>query len=336
MTSIPNPSRAILVPLGKKAVFRARPLCKDIKNGEWVNITLPQNGSAGTGAIDVSCIWHNRQYVECSWRRGENASRDTIYNLTYWHHGMTEEKECTNYTTEGDTFRCSFHFAKILSEPFSVSIHGNSKDIRTVCLVTEIGLVPEIPVKPHPPSIINIRKSSDGVFLNWTSPMNWNSVCYEVEINSSNTKKMTVEGKTTAAIPLSSNERHTFRVRAIQDSLNNHCKNYKGMWSEWSNQEEWDERDNTFKFLLLILIPLCVTILTIILLVYLKRIKLLMLPTIPDPGKFLKGMFEDQSEDLHAKEMFEEPNMDLCKQPAELPVKEEPTHLLIITNRKEN
>ncbi|KAH0630789.1 hypothetical protein JD844_004006 [Phrynosoma platyrhinos] len=276
------------------------------------------------------------QYVECSWRRGENASRETLYNLTYWYHKMGEEQECTNYTKEGDTFRCSFHFTENLVEPFSISIHGNSKDVQTMCLVMKDGLELGIPIKLHPPSIVNIRKSSDGVSLNWTSPRKWNGLCYEVEINNTETKKMIFVDKTTVTIPLKSNERYTFRVRAIRSKLNSHCTDNWGLWSDWSNQKEWDDRDNMFKFLLLILIPLCVTILTIILLVYLKRIKLLILPTIPEPGKFLKGMFEDQSEDLHLKGMFEEPNVDLYKQPAELPVKEETTDLLIITNRKEN
>lgn len=41
-------------------------------------------GILGTAAVDLGCVWHNLEYMACTWRRGENASSDTNYTLFYW------------------------------------------------------------------------------------------------------------------------------------------------------------------------------------------------------------------------------------------------------------
>ncbi|XP_062819836.1 interleukin-13 receptor subunit alpha-1 isoform X1 [Anolis carolinensis] len=332
-----TPSRTVLVPLGNqnRLIFKARATCNNNNTfaGEWFELPIRQNGTAGTGARNISCIWRYKESIQCSWRRGENASPHTLYNLSYW--WSPELRSCTNYTKEGDVFRCTFHFDAVLVESFAISIRGNSDEVQTVCLVTKYSIEEKIPIKLHTPKIVDIKESSDGVYLTWTQPKLFTGICYQVEVNNTKTKIRVFEDHTNVSIPLALKGYHTFRVRSAADSSGSQCQETRGNWSDWSEPVDWGKPEN-MNYLLLLLIPLCVAILTVILLLYLKKIKLLILPTIPDPGKFLKNMFEEQSEDLPSKGMFQELNQDLYKQPLQLRVKEEPTDLLIVTSGSED
>ncbi|XP_062998079.1 interleukin-13 receptor subunit alpha-1-like isoform X2 [Elgaria multicarinata webbii] len=280
-----------------KIVFGVRTSCSEkLKGGEkWINISLPQNGTAGTGAINFNCIWHNWQHVVCSWQRGKNAADNTFYNMSYWYDGLKEEKPCTNYTRERDSFRCAFNLDSKLSVSLSIYIQGNSRDIQPVCIVNKSSK-DGLPIKLDPPSIVNITKTSDGVFLKWTLST-FAGVCYEVEINKNISNKEQYKDMNNTTLSLKPNAYHTFRVRSI---LNKGCTEKQNLWSDWSNEME-------------------LAILTLIFVVCLKRIKLRILPTIPEPGKFLKRMFEEQSEDL-------------SKPSTEEPMKDEQTDVLIFLN----
>uniref|UniRef100_A0A8D0BVC5 Fibronectin type-III domain-containing protein n=1 Tax=Salvator merianae TaxID=96440 RepID=A0A8D0BVC5_SALMN len=313
-----TPSRSQVVPLGQEVVFGVKNLChgSNASLGQWVTIPLQQSGKAGTGAVNLNCTWHNKEYVVCSWQRGGNASTDTVYNLTY-RYNKEKEKLCTNYTKEGDIFHCTFDL-KVFWINITVSVQGSSRDVRPVCLSNKFGK-PSFLAKLNPPSNIRVIKSEAGAILKW-SPPNFGGICYEIEITNHETNKIEYQWKWEAngsiELRLRPNVHHSFRMRALSDIQGNgNCTSDHSVWSDWSEKVELSESDKTF-IILYISILLFVVCLTIILVVYLKRIKLAFLPTIPNPEKFLKHMLEDQSEDLQKHPTTEEP------------VKEEQTHLL--------
>uniref|UniRef100_A0ACB8FX99 Uncharacterized protein n=1 Tax=Sphaerodactylus townsendi TaxID=933632 RepID=A0ACB8FX99_9SAUR len=86
-----NPSWTTEISLGEKIDFGVQTACdKDCQVPPWNdNETFPvvQNGIAGTGARNLTCIWWNRKYMECSWLSGENASPDSPYTMFYKHGG---------------------------------------------------------------------------------------------------------------------------------------------------------------------------------------------------------------------------------------------------------
>ncbi|XP_033025716.1 interleukin-13 receptor subunit alpha-1-like [Lacerta agilis] len=294
-----NHSRTVQVPLGKEVVFGVRTECQQEQSqkGEWLNISLPQKGVPGTGAVNVSCVWYIERYLECSWLRGENASRDTNYSLTLWIPGLRREQPCTNYTKQGGAFRCAFDLKYTWME-FSISIRGNSKDIQPVCILSEMSGERGFPVRLNAPSIVNTAKNSGGVFLNWTKPSLWSGMIYEVEINNSESEIQQTPN-TNISISLKPKARHTFRVRAKFD-----------IWtSDWSEAEDWDQRDHTL-CIPYILAPLCVAVLTVVFLIYRKRIKETILPTIPEPRNLLEQMLDGESKDYSkAKSVPEDPRL---------------------------
>ncbi|KAJ6653774.1 hypothetical protein lerEdw1_008703, partial [Lerista edwardsae] len=309
------PPRIVPVDLRKDVVFGVRAECKTKENekfhGAWFKVSLPQQGIPGTGAVNIRCVWYNEEYITCSWESGEKAALSS-YNLFYGYVDEPEFHMCTNSSREGNDFRCTFSYDKPQGTSIlRVLIQGDSEDVPPVCVDGD-----GFPGKLHPPSIVSVSKDSNGVFLKWTKPADRDNLLYQVEIRDvaagSVKREPSAVDQLSRSIGLKPNARYTFRVRVKPRENTN-----DDGWSNWSKEAVWDDRKNTFNILLYIFIPLCVAILTIILLVYLKRIKLIMLPKIPDPGKVLKKMLEEQSEDFQ-------------KQPTYDPAKDEQIHSLTL------
>uniref|UniRef100_A0A8D2PBB3 Interleukin 13 receptor subunit alpha 1 n=1 Tax=Zosterops lateralis melanops TaxID=1220523 RepID=A0A8D2PBB3_ZOSLA len=82
-----NRFRVTDVHLNEEMHLRVRSECKNDSTSEpssWVETSLLPKGIPGTAAVDLSCVWHNLEYMACTWRPGKNASSDTNYTLFYW------------------------------------------------------------------------------------------------------------------------------------------------------------------------------------------------------------------------------------------------------------
>ncbi|NXW37568.1 I13R1 protein, partial [Phaetusa simplex] len=268
-----------------------------------------------TAAVGLSCVWHNLEYMDCSWRPGENAGSNTSYTLFYWFDGLKNPKKCNNYSV--DHGRCIFNlsFPKVTNTypAISILIRGDSEDIRPVCASKN----PTTLVRPAMPRQLTLSKINDEIYVEWSESDTFPENClfYEVEyhngdLDTAQIIKVTfhylqltdlffyyvsfVEVNYTSIPSVDPNSKYTFKVRARPKP---ECYSSK-LFSDWSEEKSIGEKtDSTFYFVLIITIPLIVAVSTIILLVYLKRLKILILPPIPDPREILKRMFGEQNED---------------------------------------
>ncbi|POI33765.1 hypothetical protein CIB84_002483 [Bambusicola thoracicus] len=99
--------------LNKEMRFKVRSECKNsnvTNHSPWVEASVPPKGVPGTAAVGLSCVWHNLEYMLCTWHPGENASSDTNYTLFYWFDGLERHKECKNYSVSQGSFECAFSF----------------------------------------------------------------------------------------------------------------------------------------------------------------------------------------------------------------------------------
>ncbi|NXW87790.1 I13R1 protein, partial [Alopecoenas beccarii] len=252
-----------------------------------------------TAAVDLTCVWHNLEYMVCTWRPGENAGSDTNYSLFYWFDGLKNHKKCNNYSMQQGTFGCVFNFSfpKLTSTypAISILVRDDSEEIRPVCASKN----PTTLVKPATPRWVKLSKINDEIYLEWSESDTFPQNClfYEVgyrngDLNSAQIIK--VETNYTSIPSVDPNSKYVFKVRAKPKP---ECYGSK-LYSDWSEEKSIGERtDSTFFFVLIITIPVMVAVSTIILLVYLKRLKILILPPIPDPREILKRMFGEQNDD---------------------------------------
>ncbi|KFQ97187.1 Interleukin-13 receptor subunit alpha-1, partial [Nipponia nippon] len=271
-----------------------------------------------TAAVDLSCVWHNLEYMVCTWRPGKNASSDTNYTLFYWFDGLKNRKKCSNYSMHQGTFECIFNlsFPKVTNTypAISILIRDDSEEIRPVCASKN----PTTLVKPATPRRVTLSKVNDAIRVEWSESDTFpeNCLLYEVEYHNCDLDtaqiikvifhylQLTdffsmyllsfVDRNHTSIPSVDPNSKYVFKVRAKPKS---ECYSSK-LYSDWSEEKSIGEKtDSTFYFVLIITIPLIVAVSTIILLVYLKRLKILILPPIPHPREILKRMFGEQNED---------------------------------------
>ncbi|KAM9274105.1 LOW QUALITY PROTEIN: interleukin-13 receptor subunit alpha-1 [Morus bassanus] len=288
--------------LNKEMRFKVRSECKygnTSKPSRWVETSLLPKGIPGTAAVDLSCVWHNLEYMVCAWRPGENASSVTNYTLFYWFDGLKNPEKCNNYSMHQGIFGCTFNlsFPKVTSTypPISILIKDDSEEIRPLCTSKN----PTTLVKPATPRRVTLSKTNGEIRVEWSEPDTFPEKClfYEVEYHGGdldNTQKIQVEKNYTSIPSIDPNSKYVFKVRAKPKP---DCYSSE-LCSDWSEEKSIGEKtDSTFYFVLIITIPLIVAVSTIILLVYLKRLKILILPPIPDPREILKRMFGEQNED---------------------------------------
>ncbi|KFQ77416.1 Interleukin-13 receptor subunit alpha-1, partial [Phaethon lepturus] len=258
-----------------------------------------------TAAVDLSCVWHNLEYMVCMWRPGENASSDTNYTLFYWFDGLKNHEKCNNYSVHQGIFSCIFNlsFPEVTNTypAISILIRDDSEEIRPMCASKN----PTTIVKPATPRQVTLSKLNDEIYVEWSESDTFPENCLFYEVVYHNGDLATAQiikvifhylvGKNYTSIPsVDPNRKYIFKVRA---KLKPECYSSK-LCSDWSEEKSIGEKaDSTFCFVLIITIPLIVAVSTIILLVYLKRLKILILPPIPDPREILKRMFGEQNED---------------------------------------
>ncbi|NXJ78963.1 I13R1 protein, partial [Trogon melanurus] len=261
-----------------------------------------------TAAVDLSCVWHNLEYMACTWRPGENASSDTNYTLFYWFDGLKSREKCNNYSMHHGISGCIFNlsFPKVTSTypPISILIRDDSEEIRPVCANKN----PTTLVKPATPRQVTLSKINDEIHMEWSESDTFpeNCLVYEVEYHNGDLdtaqiiKQINlfflpqVENNHLSIPSIDSNSKYIFKVRAKPKP---ECYSSE-LCSDWSEEKSIGEKtDSTFYFVLIITIPLIVAVATVILLIYLKRLKILILPPVPDPREMLKRMFGEQNED---------------------------------------
>ncbi|XP_063277953.1 interleukin-13 receptor subunit alpha-1 [Prinia subflava] len=297
-----NPFRVMDAQLNEEMRLRVRSECKNDNTSEpssWVETSLLPEGIPGTAAVDLSCVWHNLEYMACTWRPGKNASSDTNYTLFYWFDGLENPKKCSNSSVNQGIFECIFSltFPKVTSNypAISVLIRGDSEEIMPVCASKN----PTTLVKPATPRQLSVSKTNDRIDLKWSESETFPKNCLQYEVKCCNddldTGRIILSEMNSVSIDgIDANSKYTFKVRAKPKW---DCYN-SDFHSDWSEEKSIGEkRDSTVYVVLIITIPLVVAVSTIVLLVYLKRLKILILPPIPDPREILKRMFGEQNED---------------------------------------
>uniref|UniRef100_A0A663MHC5 Interleukin 13 receptor subunit alpha 1 n=1 Tax=Athene cunicularia TaxID=194338 RepID=A0A663MHC5_ATHCN len=284
--------------LNEEMRFKVRSECKYDNTSEpsrWVETSLLPKGIPGTAAVDLSCVWHNLEYMVCKWRPGENASSDTNYMLFYWF-------KCSNYSMHQGTFECIFNlsFPKVTSTypAISILIRDDSEEIRPVCASKN----PTTLVKPATPRRVTLSKINDEIYVEWSESDTFPENClfYEVEFHNGDLDTAQIIKVIFHYLQLTdffffSPMYLVLILTVTQIFFLQFC--FSG-----------EKMDNTVHFVLIITIPLIVAVSTIILLVYLKRLKVLILPPIPDPREILKRMFGEQNEDAQvSKKLLGQP-----------------------------
>ncbi|KAJ8412431.1 hypothetical protein AAFF_G00127670 [Aldrovandia affinis] len=201
----------------------------------------PDKGSTGSKIKSLSCVFYQKEYMECTWEKGEDEPIHPRYHLFYWHRGMEQTMECADYIlTNGARTGCSFPWDSLLEfTEFNICVNGSSAeghDLRPAYFTLQI----QNHVKPASIETLSLEAQPNGHFhLEWApSEGKISDICLEYEVES---RQKNVVGdllhrnvtRETTFTSLSMNQSRTncFRVRS---RVHQFCAD-SSIWSEWSH-----------------------------------------------------------------------------------------------------
>ncbi|MGH0167727.1 UNVERIFIED_CONTAM: hypothetical protein FKN15_052557 [Acipenser sinensis] len=252
------------------------------------------SGEASTG---VSCLIHDEDYTECTWKEKGRPERNYTFQSRY--RTGAEYAECPSYTqVEGYNVGCRLEYnSHMRFATFQVQLSSaNNKAIWN----TDIKLKPL--VKLYSPVNLTVdNSSSNGLYLYWNTSMS-KSQCLEsiVRYRSSTDSAWQNSPAFTSLryfnLPFAdAEELYEFQVKV---RINEFCGT-SDYWSDWSQPAYWGSnatsKDIHFSFNPSVVIyPIMGSAVLLILaccLIHNERLRIILVPVIPNPGKNFEELF---------------------------------------------
>ncbi|XP_053555227.1 interleukin-13 receptor subunit alpha-1 [Bombina bombina] len=291
------------------------PHCNGSKVIKWSSKTIHlAKGDPGTSVTNFTCVWYNKEYMNCTWLPGKHSPPDKKVTLYYWLENSAVKENlfnltqiepllssgatCPQYIYEnGVPLGCHFkaHHAPKDDNKYRMMVTDSSHTIRPY--IAEVRVIDLL--KLRPPTVNATRTVNSSILITWnpSDAVPIRCLTADVEVTASNSAKpdnSLVPAALRKEIPnVLPDVDYTIRVRVSEETF---CG--KINWSDWSEKMTLlgERSNNTLYIVLLILTPLVVTVATIVLLIYLKRLKILVFPPIPNPRIALKNSFGDPAE----------------------------------------
>uniref|UniRef100_A0A3B3QPJ2 Interleukin 13 receptor, alpha 2 n=1 Tax=Paramormyrops kingsleyae TaxID=1676925 RepID=A0A3B3QPJ2_9TELE len=198
-------------------------------------VLKPSGGDIGPKIAGFSCIFHRKEFMECTWNETGDQPGPTQTSLFYWHKNMERALECPGYIFSGaERVGCSFPLDMLLEfSDFNICVNRSSSNrpLQPAYFSLQIQNL----VKPSVIETLKLMAHPDGnVTVEWSPPEGRiYHRCLEFEVESLLDGIMesciTREMNCTFEAP-SHSETGCFRVRS---RVHMFCAD-KGFWSDWS------------------------------------------------------------------------------------------------------
>ncbi|XP_039621703.1 interleukin-13 receptor subunit alpha-1-like [Polypterus senegalus] len=277
---------------GTEFRVKASNTCQNHMAAEWATIFIPPpSGDFKSSVMNFECLMYMMGYMNCTWMPGIYSD----YNLYYWYRYLEKVQSCKQYIYIGG-IRQGCHFQphdlmwKNIKDTIIYIFVNGSKENSTKPFFYKNNLLNI--VKPTPPNIFSVTVVKDSVQIKWEEPPGFNKECLLYQINYKSIRASTwmpiSTRENSATVPIDPHLQYAFKVRSKYDTCGD------GSWSEWSNVKESEHIYQMDR--IIYIAPVVAVIFALITLFYIKRLRMLLLPPVPDPSKFLKGMIGKNGE----------------------------------------
>ncbi|XP_046876069.1 interleukin-13 receptor subunit alpha-2 isoform X1 [Hypomesus transpacificus] len=201
----------------------------------------PSNtGVIGSRVQGFSCVFHQQEYLECTWLNGPDVLAKAQYNLYFWHSDMEHSEECPSYIVQNRA-RTGCNLSHDLLEEFTdFNICVNSSSPGVVVRPAFFSLQVQNQVKPAAVEVIDLWADPDGkVKLYWDPPhgrvpegcLEWEvEISEEIKDRPLLLRTSVTRDTTFTHLSNGDTERECFRVRS---RVHQFCAD-RGFWSDWS------------------------------------------------------------------------------------------------------
>uniref|UniRef100_A0A8C3CYF2 Interleukin 13 receptor subunit alpha 2 n=1 Tax=Cairina moschata TaxID=8855 RepID=A0A8C3CYF2_CAIMO len=206
-------------------------------------VKVPLQGKLESEVQNFHCIYHDWEYLKCTWQPGLLAPRGVHYGLYYWYEGLDHAEQCDDYIQDhGINIGCMLqNLSQAEYKDLSICVNGSAAATLLRPLYATLRL--QNLAKPSPPKQLMLSTStSEELQVVWSPPGGETPPqCLEYEVQLAEE-----QGKAKAVWASVSTQMETaFTITRVNQSriscvrvrgrTNNFCAD-QGFWSEWTQE----------------------------------------------------------------------------------------------------
>ncbi|XP_071425533.1 interleukin-13 receptor subunit alpha-2-like isoform X2 [Pithys albifrons albifrons] len=204
---------------------------------------VPLQGKLESQVQNFHCIYHDWEYLKCTWQPGLPAPPDVHYGLYYWYEGLAQAAQCEDYTEDhGMNVGCTLrNLSQAEYRDLNICVNGSAAATLLRPLYTTLRL--QNLAKPSPPRQLVVSMSAaEELHVMWSPPRGQTPPqCLEYEVEMAEDlgeakpawQPVSTQMETAATIPRA-NQSHISCVR-VRGRTNFFCAD-QGFWSEWAQE----------------------------------------------------------------------------------------------------
>ncbi|NXR71032.1 I13R2 protein, partial [Pycnonotus jocosus] len=235
--------------LSRSAEVRLQTLLKgrctdDVElQSDWVYGTfqIPPQGKLGSEVQNFHCIYHDWEYLKCTWQPGLLTPHGVHYGLYYWYQGLEQAVQCSHYIQErGINVGCVLHnLSQAEYQDLRICVNGSAAATVLRPLYSTLRL--HNLAQPSAPEQLEVSLSpAQELRVAWSPPggrVPPHCLEYEVQVAEDAGEAAAawafVSTQMETALTISrANQSHVSCVR-VRGRTNIFCAD-QGFWSEWT------------------------------------------------------------------------------------------------------
>uniref|UniRef100_A0A8B9M4D3 Type I cytokine receptor cytokine-binding domain-containing protein n=1 Tax=Accipiter nisus TaxID=211598 RepID=A0A8B9M4D3_9AVES len=199
---------------------------------DWIYATfqVPLQGKLESKVQNFRCVYHNWEYLKCTWQPGLLAPRGVRYGLYYWYEGLSHAVQCDDYIQDHDiNIGCILqNLSQAEYKDLNICVNGSAA--ATLLRPLYVTLRLHNLAKPSPPKQLVVSMSaSEELHVAWDPPGGETPPqCLEYEV------QLAEDLEETALTISRANQSHIPCVR-VRGRTNIFCAD-QGFWSEWTQE----------------------------------------------------------------------------------------------------
>ncbi|NWU76539.1 I13R2 protein, partial [Onychorhynchus coronatus] len=212
---------------------------------DWIYATfqVPLQGKLESQVQNFHCIYHDWEYLKCTWQPGLLAPRGAHYGLYYWYEGLDQAAQCDHYIQDqGTNVGCTLrNLSQAEYQDLNICVNGSAAATLLRPLYTTLRL--HNLAKPSPPRQLVVSLSAaEELHVAWSPPGGQTPPqCLEYEVEMAEDlgeakaawAPVSIQMETACTIPRA-NQSYISCVR-VRGRTNIFCAD-QGFWSEWTQE----------------------------------------------------------------------------------------------------
>ncbi|XP_014810354.1 PREDICTED: interleukin-13 receptor subunit alpha-2 [Calidris pugnax] len=212
---------------------------------DWIYATfqVPLPGKLESEVQNFHCIYHDWEYLKCTWQPGLLAPRGVHYGLYYWYEGLDHAVQCDDYIQDrGINIGCRLqNLSQAEYQDLSICVNGSAA--ATLLRPLYVTLRLHNLAKPSPPEQLVVSVSAvEELQVAWSPPAGGTPPhCLEYEVQLAQEEEeaeaawASVSTQMETALTISrANKSHISCVR-VRGRTNIFCAD-QGFWSDWTQE----------------------------------------------------------------------------------------------------